>query len=78
MTGALEEKTKFLRVVQEYLEDNIAITSEMNEAKTMIEMEAKLKELVELNEGLLTYLGKEIETLAKQTGVEDRTTTHLN
>lgn len=78
MTGALEEKTNFFRVVQEYLEDNIAITSEMNEAKTMMEMEAKLKELVELNEGLLTYLGKEIETLAKQTSVEDRTTTHLN
>ena len=78
MTGALEEKTKFLRVVQEYLEDNIAITSEMNEAKTMVEMEAKLKELVELNEGLLTYLGKEIEVLAKQTGVGDRTPTHLN
>lgn len=78
MTGALEEKTKFLRVVQEYLEDNIAITSEMNEAKTMVEMEAKLKELVELNEGLLTYLGKEIEVLAKQTDVGDRTPTSLN
>ena len=78
MTGALEEKIKFLRVVQEYLEDNIAITSEMNEAKTMVEMEAKLKELVELNEGLLTYLGKEIEVLAKQTGVGDRAPTSLN
>jgi hypothetical protein len=78
MTGALEEKTKFLRVVQEYLEDNIAITSEMSEAKTMVEMEARLKELVELNEGLLTYLGKEIEVLAKQTGVGDRTPTSLN
>ena len=78
MSEALEEKTKILRAVQAYLKDNIEITSEMNEAKTMEEMREKLEEIVELNEGFLAYLGKEIEVLAKQTGVGDEASTLLN
>ena len=66
MSETLGEKIKIFHVLREYLEDNIAIVSEMNEAETMEEMKVHLKELVQLNEGLLSYLQKETEVLAEQ------------
>lgn len=71
MLDELFEKTKILRVVQEYLEESVNITSDMDKAKTMEEMRAHVERLNVVNEKLLNYLQGEVVTLAEKAVTED-------
>ena len=71
MLNELFEKTKILRKVQEYLEENVKITIQMEDAKTMEEMKAYVEKLTEANEKLLNYLQSETIALAEKSITED-------
>lgn len=71
MLDELFEKTKMLRVVQEYLEESVNITSDMDKANTMEEMRAHVEKLSAVNEKLLNYLQSEVVTLAEKAVTED-------
>ena len=71
MLNELFDKTKILRKVQEYLEENVKITIQMEDAKTMEEMKAYVEKLTEANEKLLNYLQSETIALAEKSITED-------
>lgn len=71
MLNELFDKTKILRKVQEYLEENIKITIQMEDAKTMEEIKAYVEKLTEANEKLLNYLQSETIALAEKSITED-------
>lgn len=71
MLDELFEKTKILRKVQEYLEENVKITIQMETASTMEEMKAYVEKLTEANEKLLNYLQSETIALAEKSINED-------
>lgn len=71
MLNELFDKTKILRKVQEYLEKNVKITIQMDEAKTLEEMKAYVQKLTEANEELLNYLQGEVIALAEKSITED-------
>lgn len=74
MLNELFDKTKILRKVQEYLEENVKITMRMDEAKTMVEVKALVEKLTEANEKLLNYLQSETIALAEKSITEDSMT----
>lgn len=71
MLDELFDKTKILRKVQEYLEENVKITMQMDNAKTMVEVKALVEKLTEANEKLLNYLQGEVVALAEKSTAED-------
>lgn len=71
MLNELFDRTKILRKVQEYLEENVKITIQMQAASTMEEMKAYVEKLTEANEKLLNYLQSETITLAEKSITED-------
>ena len=71
MLNELFDKTKILRKVQDYLEENVKITIQMEDARTMEEMKAYVEKLTEANEKLLNYLQSETIALAEKSINED-------
>lgn len=71
MLNELFDKTRILRQVQEYLEENVKITIQMEAASTMEEVKAYVGKLTEANEKLLNYLQSETVALAEKSITED-------